>query len=441
MRYQPRHAAPTKRRPTTTIAKAAALIGVTSSFAATIATNANAASAPDASNALSKIKYCESTNNYQAQNAHSTASGAYQFLDTTWRGLSASRGYAHAKDAPAAVQDAAAIELYNQAGTSPWAASQGCWGSMNTAPPTTTTTTTTNTVAPVARSTARAALTSGTFFSGQAPAPAGMTLPTLTPSSSGSLDPLLSSGWTRDPFAGLKLTPREQQAITSIEKVQKQQPEWSLQAATGKTVLRKVVTSGTTKGIPVLTHAAANFYSATPSTVANGDVLRGHYINVDWFKITDGAHKGQYVQAATLHRADLPTPKNGTLSTSSLAKVPDFMRSGTTGARYLNPGALKQLVKLDAAYRTTFGTNFTLNEGYRTDATQRAYYANLGPAIAAKPGTSNHEQGLAVDIASVMKGGSPSSAWMNTYASTFGWQRPAVYDRTTTEFWHFNNIG
>ena len=81
----------------------------------------------NAAPSLDAIKQCESGGNYQAVNASSGASGAYQFLDTTWQGLSAAKGYSKAKYAPASVQDAAALELYNQAGTSPWAASSSCW--------------------------------------------------------------------------------------------------------------------------------------------------------------------------------------------------------------------------------------------------------------------------------------------------------------------------
>ena len=44
----------------------------------------------------------ESGGNYQAQSATETASGAYQYIDGTWDHY---QGYAHAKDAPAAVQD------------------------------------------------------------------------------------------------------------------------------------------------------------------------------------------------------------------------------------------------------------------------------------------------------------------------------------------------
>lgn len=63
----------------------------------------------------------ESGGNITAQNPTSTASGKYQFLDSTWAGYG---GYARAKDAPESVQD----EKFEQtwaggAGASHWAAS------------------------------------------------------------------------------------------------------------------------------------------------------------------------------------------------------------------------------------------------------------------------------------------------------------------------------
>jgi hypothetical protein len=57
---------------------------------------------------LATIREIESGNDYRAQSRGSSASGAYQFLDSSWDGY---RGYTHAKDAPPAVQDAKAAEL------------------------------------------------------------------------------------------------------------------------------------------------------------------------------------------------------------------------------------------------------------------------------------------------------------------------------------------
>ncbi|MFZ4518496.1 MAG: hypothetical protein ACOYOP_08905 [Microthrixaceae bacterium] len=65
---------------------------------------------------------------YTAQNPYSTASGAYQFLDSTWRNVSAKAGhpgYSRALLAPWWVQDAVALWVLDNVGPSPWAGT-GC---------------------------------------------------------------------------------------------------------------------------------------------------------------------------------------------------------------------------------------------------------------------------------------------------------------------------
>ena len=57
---------------------------------------------------LLTIRTLESGGDYTAEAAGSTASGAYQFLESSWAGY---RGYQRASDAPPAVQDAKAVEL------------------------------------------------------------------------------------------------------------------------------------------------------------------------------------------------------------------------------------------------------------------------------------------------------------------------------------------
>lgn len=63
------------------------------------------------------------TRGYGAQNPRSSASGAYQFLDSTWRNVSARAGhpgYARASHAPWYVQDAVALYMVNNGGRSAW---------------------------------------------------------------------------------------------------------------------------------------------------------------------------------------------------------------------------------------------------------------------------------------------------------------------------------
>jgi muramidase (phage lysozyme) len=60
---------------------------------------------------------------YRAQNPSSSASGAYQFIDSTWRGAAARAGhpgYSKAKYAPWYVQDAVALHVVKTGGKSAW---------------------------------------------------------------------------------------------------------------------------------------------------------------------------------------------------------------------------------------------------------------------------------------------------------------------------------
>lgn len=70
---------------------------------------------------------------YRAENDHSSASGAGQWLNGTWDGIKewvkvqgkfVARQYDEAKDAPAWVQDAAFIHVYNHGGLKMW---HGTW--------------------------------------------------------------------------------------------------------------------------------------------------------------------------------------------------------------------------------------------------------------------------------------------------------------------------
>jgi hypothetical protein len=72
---------------------------------------------------LACVRRHESGGNYQAKNPVSTASGAYQYLDSTWRTMSARAGhggYPTARSAPPWVQDAVAVYTVNSGWSSAW---------------------------------------------------------------------------------------------------------------------------------------------------------------------------------------------------------------------------------------------------------------------------------------------------------------------------------
>ncbi len=70
---------------------------------------------------------CESGGNPTVQNAHSTASGLFQFLDSTWRALGGTEYAPRAKDASPAEQQQVADRAYQRSGLRPWDASRHCW--------------------------------------------------------------------------------------------------------------------------------------------------------------------------------------------------------------------------------------------------------------------------------------------------------------------------
>jgi LysM repeat protein len=120
-RYRGRHRQETPSRRNLLLAVPIAALAMT-------AAPATASAAPN----WDAIIACESGGNPRATNPRSTASGLFQFLDSTWRSQG---GKGRAKDAPVSEQYARANNLYNKVGLSPWNASKSCWAGKATAAP------------------------------------------------------------------------------------------------------------------------------------------------------------------------------------------------------------------------------------------------------------------------------------------------------------------
>jgi LysM repeat protein len=112
--------------------------------------------------------------------------------------------------------------------------------------------------------------------------------------------------------------------------------------------------------------------------------------------------------------------------------------SGPAGTTYLAPSAAQNLAALRAASIRRLGVDVYPAgpmSGYRSYAQQaelyRQYLAGQGP-LAAPPGTSAHETGRALDVAT------PSGRQaVDLLGAPFGWQKIEA----PTEWWHVSYVG
>jgi len=124
--------------------------------------------------------------------------------------------------------------------------------------------------------------------------------------------------------------------------------------------------------------------------------------------------------------------QNGRIPLSALTAVP-----GTT--QYLRDDAADAFVAMSTAYAVANGTTIALTDGYRDYATQVRLYAEK-PGLAAKPGTSNHGWGVAVDLGGgVQSFGTAQHEWMRANAERFGFVHPewAQAGGSRPEPWHW----
>ena len=127
---------------------------------------------------------------------------------------------------------------------------------------------------------------------------------------------------------------------------------------------------------------------------------------------------------------------NGRLRTSALCTVPGTGES-------LRADAAVAFVQMAAAYEQHFGRAICLTDGYRTLSEQVAV-RRIKPRLAARPGTSEHGWGLAVDLAcGVQSFRSAQHAWLRQNAGRFGWHQPTWARRggSKPEPWHWEYIG
>jgi LAS superfamily LD-carboxypeptidase LdcB len=127
---------------------------------------------------------------------------------------------------------------------------------------------------------------------------------------------------------------------------------------------------------------------------------------------------------------------NGQVPESHLCELPQ------KGQR-LHGDAAEAFWKLDDAYRREFGKHMCVGSSYRSFAQQADLHA-AKPVLAAKPGTSNHGWGLAVDLCEGPdKFGTPEYQWLTANAGDFDFENPswARQGGSKPEPWHWEYTG
>lgn len=126
-------------------------------------------------------------------------------------------------------------------------------------------------------------------------------------------------------------------------------------------------------------------------------------------------------------------------------RVPESALCGVSfdPAVRLRCDAAEALDALDAAFAARFGHHLDVTDHYRSYAAQVACRANKG-SLCARPGTSNHGMGVAVDIAGdVQSFGTAEHQWMRENAPAYDWTLPewARAGGSKPEPWHWEYVG
>lgn len=131
---------------------------------------------------------------------------------------------------------------------------------------------------------------------------------------------------------------------------------------------------------------------------------------------------------------------NGNLPMSAMCRIP-WGTDQLGYAQYLRCDAADALTRLNTAFRERFGEPIAMDLTYRSYADQVAMKAAFG-ALAARPGTSSHGTGTALDVQEwpdVYGFGTARYEWLVANGPTFGWSAPARVraDGAYPEYWHF----
>lgn len=133
---------------------------------------------------------------------------------------------------------------------------------------------------------------------------------------------------------------------------------------------------------------------------------------------------------------------NGNMPRSAMTAL-SWCADSAGNQQWLRTDAAEAMVRLNAAFSAEFGENIAIDLSYRSYADQVAIRDALG-SIAARPGTSNHGWGLAIDTWewAAYYFGTPRYEWLVANGPTYGWVSPSARSGgSNSEYWHFDYAG
>lgn len=131
-----------------------------------------------------------------------------------------------------------------------------------------------------------------------------------------------------------------------------------------------------------------------------------------------------------------PDYANGQIPSDELCTLPWAKK------HKLRADAAIALAQLDVAYNDEFDKDLCITDSYRSLASQISLAARK-PGLAARPGSSEHGWGLAVDLCDGGDvAGTPEHDWLIKNAPTFGWDNPewARPGGSRPEAWHWEYV-
>jgi hypothetical protein len=204
---------------------------------------------------------------------------------------------------------------------------------------------------------------------------------------------------------------------------------------------------------PVRANALAGELVATAGVVATAQAQWLEAKKAEEAAAADAARSGASGSTGmcvdTYVRSDWPPSEptaagdgtNGNMNIASM--TPLSWTSDPRGQQYwLVTDATAALEQLNAAFRASFGHDIPIDLAYRDFQTQQEMYDVLGSRIAAKPRTSNHGWGTAIDVPEwkCQYGfGTEKYNWLRANAPAYGWWHPdwARQGSSRAEYWHY----